>query len=460
MIKKLYRKLSILGRIPEKYRAEYLDRYQETTRHRIRVFYLGVLIMYYFVQLLIFVLNPANFVSKRYLMLLAMTLVIMGCLWLNRQAQSYRIMKAYVHIFIVFLLSMLIYGTCVDPQTFSYTIFILTLLFTTLAVPWFPSDMTVIIGVHYVGWTVYYLTRDFTGMTIPRTFLGGDPFLNGVFHLAFAAAMCLVVRKKEHDQDVDNFLLWKDVELRKDQMERELEFASRVHRTLIPKSHSTEKADIAVSYLPVGTIGGDYARFYFPERNFLLFFISDVTGHGIPAALMVNRLHAEFNTLITRIKDPGELLRELNQFIIRDFAGTFMYSSAVCGLVDFSQNKIFYSNYGHPPQYVYYVRKSEIVGLPSQTTLLGIESDEVEKIYEGEIPYEKDDLILLFTDGVIEIRNQAGEEYGTERFQTFLKSHASLAPEDFNRLLIDEISSFSHHHFRDDIFLLSIKIKE
>ena len=107
------------------------------------------------------------------------------------------------------------------------------------------------------------------------------------------------------------------------------------------------------TYLPVYYIGGDYTKFNFLEKDKLIFIITDVTGHGVPAALLVNRIHSEYERLAKEGYSPGELLRELNKFIEEDFGSSGMYLSAFCGLLDFKKMKLTYSNYGHPSQLLF-----------------------------------------------------------------------------------------------------------
>jgi len=241
-------------------------------------------------------------------------------------------------------------------------------------------------------------------------------------------------------------------------MHKELELATRVHKTLIPKSLSTDLVDIAVMYLPMYYIGGDYAKFHFVDKDRLIFIICDVTGHGVSAALLVNRVHTEFESLAREAKEPGTLLKELNNFIIKDFGGIDMYLSAFCGLLDFKTGRLIYSNYGHPAQYIYRVRELDIQRLESQTSLLGLPFPD-DGLYQSQIKFNKGDQLLLFTDGLIEASNGHGEKYGKEKIESFIKQNCNAGPDLFNQKLLEELNTFKDEGFKDDIFLLSVKIK-
>jgi sigma-B regulation protein RsbU (phosphoserine phosphatase) len=127
-------------------------------------------------------------------------------------------------------------------------------------------------------------------------------------------------------------------------------------------------------------------------------------------------------------------------------------------LLDFRQAKFFYSNYGHPSQYIYRVTESHVLALGSQTSLLGLPLRE-EAVYEHNIAFNKGDMILLFTDGVIETRNAEGEEYGEERLERFIAKNHALSVNDFNQHLMDELNAYKYRDFKDDISVLSMRIK-
>jgi serine phosphatase RsbU (regulator of sigma subunit) len=289
-------------------------------------------------------------------------------------------------------------------------------------------------------------------------------YVEGLMFFAVATILCLIVRHTENVRNIENFVLFKDVEKKgeeiqrkNEQMQEELELASRVHQTLIPESIKTKNADVTVSYLPMRQVGGDYARFRFLDKDRLGFIVSDVTGHGVPAALLVNRVHSEFEHLIEAEARPGGLLSKLNAFITKTFSGTGMYLSAFCGLLDFRHRKMLFSNYGHPPQYLYQVKGDQIQRFEPQTCLIGI-SNASGKIYEGEIGFEKGDRILLFTDGVIEAANIAGERFGSARLENYLRDNNQISCEEFNQKLVNQLNSFHPGDFEDDIFVLNIKI--
>ncbi len=449
--------------IPDSYRSEYIAEQVKLIQSRIRTSCLVLMSLWVATMVLGFILRPRNTDPMRpwvsvYLLILCYTVWV-----LSRKAKTLRWAKVLCYSLMVNVLVMLSVIPAEASSSFSDINFILTLFFFVLFLPWGLWDVAVLWFFHCVAWTLYYFSRNLSGYSLPPTIFGHHPYVNGQIYIFFAAFICFVARRKDNIRDVRAFLLLKNIEAKKDQMERELELASRVHNTLIPKSLLTPDVDIAVSYRPMESVGGDYAKFYVsddPDDRKLIFLISDVTGHGVAAALMVNRLHTEFEALARKAKSPGGLLKELNIFILKDFENTNMYLSAVCGMISFDPPKFLYSNYGHPAQYLYYLRDHQIFNLESHTTLLGIDLPDGGKIYEAQAPYSHGDKLLLFTDGVLEIENSEGEQFGVERLRSFLKENAKLPSQDLNELLMRQLSLFSSGQFKDDVFILTIESKK
>jgi len=330
----------------------------------------------------------------------------------------------------------------------------------SLIFPWSASEVIIISLSHFAAYITFLFEvpeYDFKGTLIAQSL---QDYLGGLTILFLASIVCYAVIRRERSRDVENFILFKEIEEKNKQMQNELKLATRVHSRLIPHSTRTRLADIAVTYVPMSYMGGDYAKFYFIDKNKLIFFICDVTGHGVSAALLVNAINTEFERLAKEGKTPGGLLKEMDRFIVNDFAGTNMYLTAFCGLLDYSHfaRKFIYSNYGHPPQYIYRITDSSIHKLSAQTSFLGLPITD-EKVYESEIPFEKEDQILLFTDGVIEAKDTADKEYGGKRLEDFIKENNRLQVERFNQKLLGELNSFVENKLNDDVFILNIKTK-
>jgi len=330
----------------------------------------------------------------------------------------------------------------------------------SLMFPWHPNEITGLLFLHLSGYAIFVLNTQ-TYFYKNNIFTRELPdYLHTIIVMILSFFFCYIVAKRERERETENYILLKEIEDKNKQMHKELELATRVHSRLIPHSASTRLADIAVTYVPMYYMGGDYAKFHFMDKNKLIFIICDITGHGVSAALLVNALNTEFERLTKQGKTPGDLLKEMDKFIVSDFAGANMYLTAFCGLLEYGQfsRKFTYSSYGHPPQYIYRAGNSEIEKISAQTSFLGLPIED-ENIYQEEVPFRRGDQILLFTDGVIEGKNAEGKDYGDERLENFIRKNNGLKAEPFNQKLLKELKSFTGGELKDDVFVLNIQTK-
>jgi len=381
---------------------------------------------------------------------------------LSRRVHTIQSAKFTVVLFMIMCLGVLtIYYVNIGTTPFNVgMVWIFAFIGFSLMFPWAPNTIIGVLLVHIWSYTVVLMHRStyvYRGIELR---LDLPDYLQAFIMMLLSFILCFIVSKRERIREVENFILLKDVEEKNQQMQRELELATRIHSRLIPHSSSTKLADIAVTYIPLYYMSGDYAKFFFLDKNKLIFIICDVTGHGVSAALLVNAINAEFERLAKEGKTPGNLLKEMDRFIKDDFAGVNMYLTAFCGLLDYSRfsRKFVYSSYGHPPQYIYHFTTSKVEKIIAQTSFLGLPMQD-DNIYENTLQFEKGDQVLLFTDGVIESKNAGGKDYGAVRLERFIRENAGLDVVGFNKKLINELNGFSGNKAKDDIFVLNIKTK-
>ncbi|NQU94851.1 MAG: serine/threonine-protein phosphatase [Candidatus Omnitrophica bacterium] len=379
---------------------------------------------------------------------------------LARKVSTFRKAKTIATLFMIIVLSFIArYQMLTSEAPFNAAISYIFIFFAfSLIFPWKPLEIVWVALLH-IGVYGFYILNTHTYIFKDKTFTTELPdYIQGLITMFLSTWVCYIVIKNERNREAENFILLKEIENTNNQVQKELELATRVHSRLIPHSTDTRLGEIAVTYLPVSYMGGDYAKFYVVDRNKLIFIICDVTGHGVSAALLVNALNAEFERLAKEGKPPGILLKEMDQFIREDFAGVNMYLSAFCGLLDYRSRKFIYSSYGHLPQYIWKTADSAIEKIFAQSSFLGLPTDD-ENIYQNEMPFRKGDHIILFTDGVTETKNTAGEQYGERKLENFIRKNHGMSLELFNQQLVAELNSFSGGKFTDDIFVLTICAK-
>ncbi len=450
-----------IKKIPDSDKKEFIEEQVSLIKRRIQLLcYLSIAI-YALSTILSFILLPKDFKSQEipfWFFLIGSCLLV---IYFSKKAKTINSVKMYAYLFTALLLTFIVIICIIYSEwlVISSSVFLFIIFLISFTIPWLGVETIPVTLLHICAYTfLYSYTQNFLPERISAAF-NLRTYIDGVLVLTMAFIMCFVIRRKETFRDVQNFVLRKELEKKNEQMHKELDLATRVHKTLIPKSVSTNLVDVAVMYLPMYYIGGDYAKFHFIDQNKLIFIICDVTGHGVPAALLVNRIHSEFERLAAEAKQPGPLLKELNDFIVKVFEGTDMYLSAFCCMLDFDEMKLTYSNHGHPAQYIYRATKSDIEKLDPHAGLLGLPFMDY-GIEQHEIHFSRGDKLLLFTDGVPETKNKEGQEFGQERLENFVRGNYELAATPFNQRLLEELNNFKYGKFADDIFIVTIGVKD
>lgn len=439
--------------IPEKFRGEYEVELSRLFHFRINLFCyiaifafsLEVILGLIFFRKLLSVKDMPGIIGGT---LFSVLLLIAG-----RAFRSLRFQKARAFFFTFLLILIAVLAATAHPEVISYmgiTLVLLAFFSSVLLLPWTWLEASVIGIFTLVNFAWVYLAAG--------TFVSGEIFGINIILLGVAIFVGAIVKRSEEILRQKSFASRKDIEVKNAIMAKELELAKSIHKGLMPKSIRADLADIAVTYKPVFYMGGDYAKFHFTDKDKLMFILADITGHGVSAALLVNRIHIEIERSIRENLAPGELLKSLNDFINEDFGKMGFFLTAFCGLLDFSSNKLIYSNYGHPPQILVQSRGNKIVLMEPQTFLMGI-GMEAGSVYNNEVGFEKGDRLILFTDGVTEAKSPKDEFFGHQRLEDFAKNNADLDVVKFNSRLEEEISAFQAARQDDDIFLLTIQTK-
>jgi phosphoserine phosphatase RsbU/P len=221
----------------------------------------------------------------------------------------------------------------------------------------------------------------------------------------------------------------------------------------IPKMTGLE---IAARYIPMSSVAGDFYDFIIVDEKHVGILVADVSGHGLPAALIASMLKVALAAQTPQAFDPARVLAGLNQSLCGKFKHHFVTAAYV--FVDMDKNSMSYAGAGHPPLLLW--RKS--IGSASEVLenglLLGLFSDATYSVVE--LLVEPGDKAVLYTDGILETRSPSEQEFGPDLLKGFLESNHNLKAEAFADLLLDELTSWSEHpkgdRKEDDITLLVI----
>jgi phosphoserine phosphatase RsbU/P len=248
-------------------------------------------------------------------------------------------------------------------------------------------------------------------------------------------------------------------QLEQERLKREVEIASNVQRMLFPAElPNTAKLSAKVTYIPHSTVGGDYYDLIKKSEDEVFFCIADVSGKGMPAALLMSNFQAALRTLLRSTSDLKMVVEQLNYTIFDNTKGE-RFITFFLGYYNFKDRELIYVNAGHNPPVLCWEgeKRSEFLG--AGTTILGA-FEELPFLEIGKRSHLKGFTIHLYTDGLTESMNEKEQEFGDERFLQFVKSRLCLAPNLFHELFFKELKGFSAGgEQRDDITLLSLRFQ-
>jgi sigma-B regulation protein RsbU (phosphoserine phosphatase) len=245
-------------------------------------------------------------------------------------------------------------------------------------------------------------------------------------------------------------------ELEKKVMENELNLALEIQNRLLPfEIPIISNYDVFGLTLPSKFVGGDYYDFIKLENNRYFFAIADVSGKGIPASLLMANFQAALKTLVPLDLPLKELVWRLNSLIYNNTSAD-KFITFFCGILDYNTHTFEYINAGHNRPF-FIKNNNSIDELKIGGMILGVLDNSVE--YKSDkIYFEKDSILLMYTDGIVESKNIVGEDFEDEKLKSILRDKKNENTKSISYSIIREIEDFTKDTPRfDDITILCIK---
>jgi len=235
----------------------------------------------------------------------------------------------------------------------------------------------------------------------------------------------------------------------------ELEIAATVQQKLFPRAaHHLRTIDYAGRCLAARGVGGDYYDFLDLKGDSLGFVLADVSGKGVPAALLMANLQACFRTqAASGIRRPTELLETIHKQFYAS-TGSDRFATLFFGCYDDRTRRMRYANCGHCAPLLLRAN-GEMTRLDSTATLLGAFQEW--DCAEEEVSLNPGDTLLLYSDGVTEAANATGDEFGEDRLARALLETTAHTAADLVREIVDAVSVFSGPSRMDDITVVAIR---
>ena len=251
--------------------------------------------------------------------------------------------------------------------------------------------------------------------------------------------------------------LGSDVDDYRVRLEADLEIAERVHRSMIPGNQRRGDLEVACDFRPMMGVGGDYASVHFQNDQHVVVGICDVSGHGVAAALLATRVNSFVLNQAPHVCHPCQLVDSLNDFVFRTFRETTLYVTFFSLFIDLDRGTVVGAGCGHPPVFLYAKEEDTVRRLESENTPIGLFEDLRRTCSMTQIPFMPGDRLILYTDGVTESTNRAGQELGVGGLETYFRESARLAPRECFQEIRDRVHGFGGGvPARDDQLLLEI----
>lgn len=243
-------------------------------------------------------------------------------------------------------------------------------------------------------------------------------------------------------------------------IERERDIIAEIQRSLLCDTPPTvEGLKFFCDYQPSSKAGGDYYDFIKIDEEHLGVLVSDVSGHGTPAAVIMAMTRIVLRSILATIKSPKEVLEKMNAILCENVrTGDFI--TAFYGVIHLPSRRMIYTSAGHHPSYLLDYTSGQVESLwVDKGFPLMIKAENPLK--EKEVQLRAGSKLVLFTDGITEARDEAGHIFGSERFVAALKEHGkTLDAERLGRKVMETVNSFTRGaSFIDDYTLVIIDIE-
>jgi phosphoserine phosphatase RsbU/P len=232
------------------------------------------------------------------------------------------------------------------------------------------------------------------------------------------------------------------------EIQKELEIARRIQTAILPSAYPhSAYFQVAARYVPMTSVAGDFYDFLVANDRQAGLLIADVSGHGVPAALIASMVKLAATSQRVHAADPAALLSGMNQALCGNTQNQFVTAAYVH--LDVDSASLRYAAAAHPPMLL--LRAGEVI--PVEENGLILAAFTFATYSSVQLPFQPGDRLLLYTDGIIEADNAEGDEFGQHRLSALLSESRLLAPEKAADHIISAIQSWSRTQ-NDDLTVL------
>jgi sigma-B regulation protein RsbU (phosphoserine phosphatase) len=241
------------------------------------------------------------------------------------------------------------------------------------------------------------------------------------------------------------------------EIQTELDFAAEIQKQMIPLQHAPWNAiQFGILYRPMHKVSGDFLNIY-KKDHAIFVLLADVSGHGVPAALITMAANDAFAAAIRHTDSPAAVFREVNLQLSEQIK-TQDYLTAFLVRID-EKLRLTYANASHQKALHYHRKTHSIEAYDTEGLFIGAMADATDTYEEKTSRLEFGDLLVLFTDGITEQTNPHGEEFGHNRLQDLILQHHDQAPQVIADAVHDELLRFADGaRIRDDVSMVVLRV--
>ena len=248
----------------------------------------------------------------------------------------------------------------------------------------------------------------------------------------------------------------------KQRIEQELRVAHDFQQMLLPREcPSVSGFEISAFSIPAQEVGGDYYDFFFvdSDHRYLGVVIADVSGKGIPGALIMSLVRSTIRAEARGNLSPRDVLVRANE---RTYADTKenVFITVTYGILDTVERKFRFVRAGHEPLVKFRADSENAQLISPEGIAMGmVDTDLFSMVQEAVVNLETGDTAYLYTDGVVEAMDPVEEEYCQKRYFDFLAAHRTLPPQEIIEKCLEDIREFTRGHPQhDDITMIAIRV--
>jgi serine phosphatase RsbU (regulator of sigma subunit) len=237
-------------------------------------------------------------------------------------------------------------------------------------------------------------------------------------------------------------------------LRHEIEFAQQIQQSLLPdRVPDFAKLDVATRCLPSAQVGGDLFGFLKLDSHQWAFLVADVAGHGLGAAFIMASLRSILRSEAKPGVSAANILKNSNNLLNDDTRGNDVFATVFLALYSEQDNSLTYSNAGHPPALLWRAATQEFSELGEGGVVLGLFSDETYE--EKHTHLQAGDILVVYTDGIVEAKNDEGVLYGDNRLREIIRVNSTLTSEELMRSILESVEQFRNGaRQRDDMTIL------